>query len=150
MQQPPQQDEMIQFPPQVANQIARPDMGTIVRQMSAYTVGHKNPSDMSGRAFWRWRIANSDVADDDWFDSSTWTFVRSDRTITQLPEGREVLIAGRNHGYSCRCCGGTNYNDVVVLLPDRAGIQHIWSYPKNVFPQVSRHAAVHIPSLNGR
>jgi len=84
-------------------------------------------------------------------DHNAWfCFRREKRTVTELPDGREVLIGGQfSRPGGCPCCHGEVYtfNDVVVLMPNREGILHIWSYPKAEFPPVFDHAAVYIPSL---
>ncbi|MEA5624633.1 ankyrin repeat domain-containing protein [Nostoc sp. UHCC 0251] len=66
-----------------------------------------------------------------------WCYDRFGRTITQLPDGRIVEIAGEHEDYydSNFCI----YNDVVVYQGD--GKFQIYGYPKDVFPPTDFHSA---------
>lgn len=66
-----------------------------------------------------------------------WCYDRFGRTITQLPDGRVVEIAGEHEDYydSNFCI----YNDVVVFQGD--GNFQIFGYPQNIFPPTDFHSA---------
>ncbi|ODG99118.1 hypothetical protein A4S05_05580 [Nostoc sp. KVJ20] len=66
-----------------------------------------------------------------------WCYDRFGRTITQLPDGRIVEIAGEHEDYydSNFCI----YNDVVVFQGD--GSFQIFGYPQHVFPPTDFHSA---------
>ncbi|MEH2329955.1 ankyrin repeat domain-containing protein [Nostoc sp.] len=66
-----------------------------------------------------------------------WCYDRFGRTITQLPDGRIVEIAGEHEDYydSNFCI----YNDVVVYQCD--GNFQIFGYPQYIFPPTDFHSA---------
>jgi ankyrin repeat protein len=68
---------------------------------------------------------------------AVWCFHRFGRTITQLPDGRIVQIAGEHEDYYDPdfCI----YNDVVVSQND--GTFTIFGYPQEVFPPTDFHSA---------
>ncbi|MBS3030685.1 MAG: ankyrin repeat domain-containing protein (plasmid) [Dolichospermum sp. DET50] len=73
---------------------------------------------------------------ENWQDPA-WCYQRFGRTITQLPDGRIVEIAGEHEDYYDPdfCI----YNDVVVYQGD--GNFHIFGYPQDVFPPTDFHSA---------
>ncbi|AFZ11667.1 Ankyrin [Crinalium epipsammum PCC 9333] len=67
----------------------------------------------------------------------TWCYQRFGRTITQLPDGRIIEIAGEHEdSYDPDFC---IYNDVVVYQGD--GNFQIFGYPEDVFPPTDFHSA---------
>ena len=65
-----------------------------------------------------------------------WCYDRFGRTITQLPDGRIIEIAGEHEDwYDANFC---IYNDVVVFQGD--GTFKIFGYPKDVFPPTDFHS----------
>ena len=81
--------------------------------------------------------AKSTFDDTDSWDKPVWCYDRFGRTITELPDGRIVEIAGEHEDYYDPdfCI----YNDVVVYEGD--GNFKIFSYPKNIFPPTDFHTA---------
>ena len=75
---------------------------------------------------------------ENWEDSvKAWCYDRFGRTITQLPDGRIIEIAGEHEvDYDPDFC---IYNDVVVYQGD--GSFQIFGYPKDVFPPTDFHTA---------
>jgi ankyrin repeat protein len=73
---------------------------------------------------------------ENWQDK-VWCYDRFGRTITQLPDGRIVEIAGEHEDYYDPdfCI----YNDVVVYQCD--GNFQIFGYPEDVFPPTDFHSA---------
>ncbi|AFY33054.1 ankyrin repeat domain-containing protein [Calothrix sp. PCC 7507] len=73
---------------------------------------------------------------ENWQDKA-WCYDRFGRTITQLPDGRIVEIAGEHEdSYDPDFC---IYNDVVVYQGD--GSFQIFGYPKDVFQPTDFHSA---------
>lgn len=74
---------------------------------------------------------------ENWQQDKAWCYDRFGRTITQLPDGRIVEIAGEHEGYYDPdfCI----YNDVVVYQGD--GSFQIFGYPQDVFPPTDFHSA---------
>lgn len=76
-------------------------------------------------------------SDDDSQDIPIWCYQRFGKTITMLPDGRIVEIAGEHEDfYDPDFC---IYNDVVVS--DGKGNFQIYGYPKEVFPPTDFHTA---------
>ncbi|MBD2731522.1 ankyrin repeat domain-containing protein [Nostoc sp. FACHB-892] len=73
---------------------------------------------------------------ENWQDKA-WCYDRFGRTITELPDGRIVEIAGEHEDYYDPdfCI----YNDVVVYQGD--GNFQIFGYPKDIFPPTDFHSA---------
>lgn len=70
-------------------------------------------------------------------DGPVWSFQRFGRSITRLPDGRLVLIAGEHEDhYDDDFC---IYNDVTVL--DGRGGVALYLYPKDIFPPTDFHSA---------
>jgi hypothetical protein len=68
---------------------------------------------------------------------SVWSFDRFGQSITRLPDGRWVLIAGEHEDhYDPDFC---IYNDVTVL-DGEGGVAH-YLYPREVFPPTDFHSA---------
>ena len=66
-----------------------------------------------------------------------WCFERYGQSITLLPDGRVIAIAGEHEdGYDPDFC---IYNDVLVY--DERGDFQIYGYPKDVFPPTDFHTA---------
>ncbi len=81
--------------------------------------------------------ARSTFDDTDSQDQPVWCYDRFGRTITELPDGRIVEIAGEHEDYYDPdfCI----YNDVVVY--EGEGNFKILSYPQDVFPPTDFHTA---------
>ena len=81
--------------------------------------------------------ARSTFDDTDSQDRPVWCYARFGRTITELPDGRIVEIAGEHEDYYDPdfCI----YNDVVVY--EGKGNFKILSYPQDVFPPTDFHTA---------
>lgn len=84
-------------------------------------------------------FARSTFEDDDRdsLKEPVWCYQRFGRTITELPDGRIIEIAGEHEDYYDPdfCI----YNDVVVHLGN--GDFQIFGYPENVFPPTDFHTA---------
>ena len=80
-------------------------------------------------------------------DEPVWCYHRFGRTVTWLPDGRVVLIAGEHEdGYDPDFL---IYNDVVVITPETEAIE-IYGYPRSVFPPTDFHSATFVPSTAQR
>jgi hypothetical protein len=66
-----------------------------------------------------------------------WCFSRFGQSITLLPDGRVIVIAGEHEDYYDP--DFYIYNDIVVY--DRQGDFQIYGYPKDVFPPTDFHTA---------
>ncbi|BAZ45193.1 ankyrin [Chondrocystis sp. NIES-4102] len=106
--------------------------------------GKKNPEIME-IDFWKAMIrcgfsawgAKDRFDDINIIDKPIWCSARMGRTITQLPDGRIVEIAGDHEdSYDEDFC---IYNDVVVY--DGKGNFQIFGYPEDVFPPTDFHSA---------
>lgn len=85
-----------------------------------------------------WTARNTfNDADNAFGDKAVWCFQRLGRTITQLPDGRIIQIAGEYEDYYDPdfCI----YNDVVVFQND--GTFTIFGYPQEIFPPTDFHSA---------
>lgn len=70
-------------------------------------------------------------------DGPVWSFQRFGRSITELPDGRLVLIGGEHEDeYDPDFC---IYSDVTVLGPE--GMVDHYIYPEEVFPPTDFHTA---------
>jgi len=106
--------------------------------------GTNNP-DLMDIPFWQAMISHgcSAYAAKDFFNDTenwqdkAWCYQRFGRTITLLPDGRIIEIAGEHEDYYDPdfCI----YNDVVVYQGD--GNFQIFGYPKEVFPPTDFHSA---------
>lgn len=66
-----------------------------------------------------------------------WCFDRCGASITELPDGRTIYVAGEHEDHK-----GPDfyiYNDVVVISPD--GTIKIHGYPADIFPPTDFHSA---------
>lgn len=81
--------------------------------------------------------AKDNFRDTDSQDEPVWCYERFGRTITELPDGRIIEIAGEHEDYYDPdfCI----YNDVVVYENNRDF--KILGYPKDVFPPTDFHSA---------
>ena len=86
--------------------------------------------------FSAWKAKDKFDDTENW-DEPVWCYDRFGRTITELPDGRIVEIAGEHEDYYDPdfCI----YNDVVVHRGD--GHFQIFSYPKDIFPPTDFHSA---------
>jgi len=75
----------------------------------------------------------------------TWCYDRFGQSVTKLPDGRRVIIAGEYEDFYDE--DFFIYNDVVVLAAN-GDIEHIFGYPPNVFPPTDFHTAVYVPPHN--
>lgn len=76
-------------------------------------------------------------ADTDWMNGPVWCFERFGKSITELPDGRIVEIAGEHEDYYDS--DFYIYNDVIVHNGD--GTFTIYGYPRDVFPPTDFHSA---------
>jgi ankyrin repeat protein len=114
--------------------------------------GDCNPTEMS-IPFWREMVkfrcgayatrrhyGDTNVLVEGVWDSAVWCFDRFGQSITWLPDGRAIEIAGEHEdSYDPDFC---IYNDVVVY--DGRGNFAIYGYPKDVFPPTDFHTATPI------
>jgi hypothetical protein len=107
--------------------------------------GRRNPDRMNNRV-WEWLIksglqaypANKKFNGPDSTEAGPcWCFARYGQTLTVLPDGRKVMIAGEHEDYYD--ADFYIYNDVVVLHP--SGEVEIFGYPKDIFPPTDFHTA---------
>ncbi|MEA5510565.1 ankyrin repeat domain-containing protein [Crocosphaera sp. UHCC 0190] len=106
--------------------------------------GTKNPEIMDIE-FWKAMIRSrvsgyypkAMFDDTDNWDKPVWSYDRFGQSITQLPDGRIIEIAGEHEDYYDPdfCI----YNDVVVY--DGKGNFTIYGYPKYVFPPTDFHSS---------
>ena len=108
--------------------------------------GQSNP-EVTNHAFWLEQIRTHESAftasdkhganDRAYSDPAIWSFSRFGQSITELPDGRWVLIAGEHEdSYDQDFC---IYNDVVVITQN--GDATIYSYPEEVFQPTDFHTA---------
>jgi len=72
------------------------------------------------------------------YDSSAcWTFSRDGKSVTFMPDGREIHIAGEHEDFYDP--DFYIYNDVVVVNPDES--IEFYNYPKELFPPTDFHSA---------
>lgn len=94
-----------------------------------------------GCAAWepRYRFGEKDVYDlkPGDRDAAVWCFERYGMSITRLPDGRVIEIAGEHE--DSYATDFLIYNDVVVHYPD--GNFDIYGYPEEVFPPTDFHTA---------
>ncbi|MGD2092502.1 MAG: ankyrin repeat domain-containing protein [Candidatus Aminicenantes bacterium] len=96
---------------------------------------------ISGCAAWqpRYKFDDKDVYEhrDKSKYNAVWCFDRFGMSITEVPDGRVIEIAGEHEdSYDPDFC---IYNDVVVHFPD--GTFTIYGYPKDIFPTTDFHSA---------
>jgi len=78
-----------------------------------------------------------DTFEDKDYTTPVWCFDRFGTTITELPDGRIVEIAGEHEDYyDVDFC---IYNDIVVHQGN--GTYQIFGYPQDVFPPTDFHTA---------
>lgn len=74
---------------------------------------------------------------------ATWSFSRFGQSITELSDGRWLLIAGEHEdSYDPDFC---IYNDVVVISPNGDAV--IYSYPEDVFQPTDFHTATLVDNI---
>lgn len=111
--------------------------------------GHSNP-ELTNHPFWLEQIRTHDSGftafgkyssnKRDYSHPATWSFGRFGQSITELPDGRWLLIAGEHEdSYDPDFC---IYNDVVVISPNGEAI--IYSYPKEIFQPTDFHTATRV------
>jgi ankyrin repeat protein len=107
--------------------------------------GDRNPEEML-IPFWREMVkfrrgayaTRSKYGDtDDFAGGAVWCFDRFGQSITRLPDGRAIEIAGEHEDYYDP--DFYIYNDVVVY--DGRGEFTIYGYPKAIFPPTDFHTA---------
>jgi ankyrin repeat protein len=121
------------------------------QQKKNRTFGTQNPERMNN-PFWDAMIRTRDCAyaAAERFETTTcqrdsvWCFDRFGQSMTRLPDGRYVEIAGEHEDwYDVDFC---IYNDVVVHNGD--GTFDIFGYPEHVFPPTDFHSATyHAPYI---
>ncbi|MEP4051167.1 MAG: ankyrin repeat domain-containing protein [Litorimonas sp.] len=108
--------------------------------------GRSNP-EVTNHSFWLEQIRTHDSGftafekysphKRDYSRPATWSFSRFGQSITELPDGRWLLIAGEHEdSYDPDFC---IYNDVVVIDPN--GDEVIYSYPEEVFQPTDFHTS---------
>jgi len=117
----------------------------LFRQWRAPRFGSGNPERMNNPV-WEWLVRSkisAYMAADKLGEPSAlvagpgWCFQRFGQSVTELPDGRTVLIAGEHEdGYDPDFY---IYNDVVVLHPD--GKMDIFGYAPEFFPPTDFHSA---------
>jgi len=111
--------------------------------------GQSNP-EVTNHPFWLEQIRTHDSGftafekysqkERDYSHSATWSFGRFGQSITELPDGRWLLISGEHEdSYDPDFC---IYNDVVVIGPN--GDVVIYSYPEEVFQPTDFHTATQV------
>lgn len=106
--------------------------------------GTSNPEIIQNK-FWQVMVCNNAGAyiarsDSDSQDIPIWCYQRFGKTITILPDGRIVEIAGEHEDfYDPDFC---IYNDIVVS--DGKGNFQIYGYPEEVFPPTDFHTATFV------
>jgi len=107
--------------------------------------GRKNPTKVVSKV-WEYAVCSRESAY--WinkkfngpssFDSSAcWTFDRFGKSLTIMPDGREIHIAGEHEDYYDP--DFYIYNDVIVVNPDDS--IEFYNYPKELFPPTDFHSA---------
>lgn len=107
--------------------------------------GTENPSLMNNPV-WIWLIKTGHSAymanqllgaDTSGDEGPAWCFDRLGQSLTVLPDGRQILIAGEHEDFYDP--DFHIYNDVVVMHPD--GRVDIYGYPYELFPPTDFHSA---------
>ena len=70
-------------------------------------------------------------------EGACWSFDRFGKSVTFMPDGREIHIAGEHEDYYDP--DFYIYNDVTVIYPDER--IEFYNYPKEVFPPTDFHSA---------
>lgn len=109
--------------------------------------GHSNPTRMDNPVWKRDILSkleeNEEAEEEEWEGPSSqdagpaWFFDRFGQSVTALPDGRVLYIAGQ-----CECFYDPDfyiYNDVVVVHPDRS--IEIYGYPRETFLPTDFHSA---------
>ena len=107
--------------------------------------GSANPERMNN-PLWEWLIecrlsayqANEILNGPSPFDAGPmWCFDRFGQSVSRLPDGRQVLIAGEHEDHYDP--DFHIYNDLVII--DESGKAEIYGYPREVFPPTDFHSA---------
>jgi hypothetical protein len=101
--------------------------------------GASSPPEKTGKT---WNDPRVKPATDMDFDLGypIWSYQRFGRSITRLPDGRFIEIAGEHEDfYDLNFC---IYNDVIVH--DGRGQCEIYAYPRDVFPPTDFHTATRV------
>lgn len=120
----------------------------VVREWWAPRMGTANPERLNN-LLWEWLVRTRINAyearkrfgfpspwDDD-RPGPAWCFARMGQSVTALPDGRVVMIAGEHEdGYDPDF---RIYNDVTIQHPD--GSLDLFGYPEEVFPPTDFHSA---------
>lgn len=72
-------------------------------------------------------------------EAATWSFDRFGQSVTELPDGRTIYIAGEHEDFYDP--DFYIYNDVVVTHPKGDGSIDFYCYPKSDFPPTDFHTA---------
>lgn len=117
----------------------------IIAEWRAPRFGTTNPQRMNN-PLWEWLVRTREsgyrayerFAYPSPFDSGpAWCFDRMGQSVTALPDGRVILIAGEHEdSYDPDF---QIYNDVTVYHPD--GTLDLYGYPEDVFPPTDFHTA---------
>jgi len=111
-------------------------------------LGDANPTILTN-PLWAWMVRtrmNAYQGNQAWSGPSPfetgpmWCFDRFGQSITTLPDGRTLYIAGEHEDYYDP--DFFIYNDVVVARPD--GEIAIYGYPKDAFPPTDFHSATQV------
>ena len=107
--------------------------------------GTANPQEMTN-TLWQWLVStrmnayevNELFKGPSSFDAGPcWTFDRLGQSVTHLPDGRTVFVAGEHEDYYDP--DFYIYNDVVIVTP--TGEVSIFGYPTETFPPTDFHSA---------
>jgi hypothetical protein len=117
----------------------------LFKEWGAPRFGNANPQKINSKV-WEWLVrsklsayASRQKLNDPsiFMGGPTWCFDRFGQSVTQLPDGRTVYIAGEHEdSYDVDFY---IYNDVVVTHPD--GTIDFYCYPKSDFPPTDFHTA---------
>ena len=123
----------------------------VILEWRAPRFGTENPQRMNN-PLWEWLVKtrlDADFAEDRFSYPSpfnagpAWCFARLGQSVSHLPDGRVILIAGEHEdSYDPDF---HIYNDVTVYHPD--GKLDIFGYPESIFPPTDSHSAT---LLDGR
>src|ERR1043165_9270995 len=117
----------------------------LFREWSAPRFGNTNPEKIKSNV-WEWLVrsklsaysARQKINDPSLMaEAPTWSFDRFGQSVTELPDGRTIYIAGEHEDFYDS--DFYIYNDVVVTHPD--GTIDFYCYRKSDFPPTDFHSA---------
>jgi len=113
--------------------------------------GHHNPTKIESALLWEIGVQTREnaytlakrVKRKFWFGlrsecvSPKWSFDRFGKSVTRMPDGREIHIAGEHEDWYDE--DFYIYNDVIEIHPDDTIV--FYTYPKSIFPPTDSHSA---------